>query len=100
MIPGKKAEEYTAVIFSIESGIAEYFLEHQQIKDVDVKKALINFAKTPFNEFDYSKFPIENEIQFGASIGAQNKKISLHELKLIADLIILSILLLKALILA
>jgi len=90
-IIGKKVEEYSDVIFPIESNIAEYFLENQQIKDADVKKAFINFIKNPFGEFDYSKFPIEYEIQFGASIGAQNKKIALHELKLIVDFLILSI---------
>jgi len=90
-ITGKKVEEYGDVFFPIESNIAEYFLENQQIKDADLKKALINFKKSPFNEFDYSKFPIENEVQFGASIGAQNKKISLYELKLIVDFLIFSI---------
>ena len=90
-IIGKKLEEYDKIIFPIESNIAKYFLENQKIKDNDVKKALINFIKSPFEEFDYSKYPIENEIQFGASIGAQNKKISLHELKLIIDFLIFSI---------
>lgn len=90
-IAGKKVEEYSDVIFPIESNIAEYFLENQHIKDADIKKALINFTKSPFSEFDYSKFPIEYEIRFGASIGAQNKKISLHELKLIVDFLVLSI---------
>jgi hypothetical protein len=90
-IAGKKVEEYGNVFFPIESNIAEYFLGNRHIKDADLKKALINFIKNPFKEFDYSKFPIENEIQFGASIGAQNKKISLHELKLIVDFLILSI---------
>jgi hypothetical protein len=90
-ITGKKVEEYSDVFFPIESNIAEYFLKNQQIKDADVKKSLVNFIKNPFKEFDYPKFPIENEIQFGASIGAQNKKISLHELKLIVDFLILSI---------
>ena len=90
-IPGEKVGEYGSVLFPIESLIAEYFLEHQEINDINVKKALLNFIKTPFEEFDYSKSPIEDEIQLGVNAGAQNKKISLHELRLLVDLLVLSI---------
>lgn len=90
-IKGTIVEEYAGVLGPIESSIAEYFLDHQNLIDEDVEMALKNFIKNPFQEFDYKNFPLENEIQFAASIGAQNKKISLHELKLCIDFIIFSI---------
>lgn len=84
-------EAYTDVTFPIESNIADYFLENRHITDKDVKKALKNFIRTPFEEFDHSKFPIEHTVQCGAIEGAKDKKISLHELGLIIEYIVVSV---------
>ncbi len=84
-------DAYADVTFPIESNIAEYFLENRHITDKDVKKALKNFIREPFKEFDPSEFPIEYEIQAGAIDGAQEKAISLHELGLVVECLVVSI---------
>jgi len=85
------AEEYIDILLPIESTIAEYFLDNRSITDENVKKALNNVKNNLFIEFDKTKFPLEREIQIAISLGLQNKKISLHELRLIIKFLITSI---------
>jgi len=84
-------EQYAGVLGPIESSIAEYYLDHLQLKDADAARALRNFIADPFREFDFAAAPLEYEIQTGAAIGAQNREISLHELGLAVAFIIQSI---------
>ena len=84
-------EEYCYILFPIESTIAEYFLHNKEITDKEVKNTLKNFIDDPFKEFNSEEDPLENAIRFAASIGAQEKRISLHELKLAIKCIITSI---------
>ena len=87
----KDVMEYSGVLLSIELNIARFFIENRTITDLHTILALKNFIQDPFKELDYIKNPLEYEIQFGSSVGAQRKKISLHELKLCINYIITSI---------
>lgn len=91
MLRGPAVKKYLDVLQPIESLIAEYFLKHQHITDKDVKAALLNFMAEPLREFDFSKNPIEHEVQTGAIVGAERKKISMHELRLLAEFLVFSI---------
>jgi|SRR3989344_3621759 len=84
-------KKYSGVLSSIELSIAEFYLDNRKLTDLQVISALENFIDNLFAQFDYIKNPLENEIQFGASVGAQRKRISLHELKLCIKFIIESI---------
>ncbi|MBI5390209.1 plasmid pRiA4b ORF-3 family protein [Candidatus Woesearchaeota archaeon] len=86
-----KEEEYEDYLGAIEFTIANYFLEHRNLKDKDVERIIKNLKKNYLQNIDLFETELEREIIDALCMALQEKSITPHELRLIFDYILWSI---------